>query len=116
MAILGAMSSQNRGPQLGRDYWAKVIGAFDQSGQTQREYCESHGIGYSAFRNWLYRLRHEVGGKPRRKRGKGQFLQVVPTHPMPGGLCKLRVGDAEVFFSELPPASYLGELLRTMDR
>ena len=116
MAILGAMSIQKRGPRLGRDYWAKVIGAFDQSGQNQREYCESHGIRHTAFRNWLYRLRHEGGDQSRHRRGKGQFLQVVPTTPKPGLFCKIRVGAAEVFFSELPSASYLGELLRTMDR
>lgn len=110
------MSSQKRGPRLGRDYWARVVETFDKSGQNQREYCESHGIRYTAFRNWLYRLRHEGGGQPRRRRGKGQFLQVVPTPPMPGVLCKMRVGSAEIFFSELPPATYLGDLLRTMDR
>jgi hypothetical protein len=30
--------------------------------------------------------------------------------------CKLRLGDAEVSFVELPPASYVAELLRLMDR
>jgi hypothetical protein len=115
-AILGAMSSQKRGARLGRDYWERVIEAFGRSGQNQREYCESRGVRYTAFRNWLYRLRHEVGTQPRCRRGKAQFVQVVPTAPVPGVLCKVRLGTAEVFFSELPPAAYLGDLLRTMDR
>jgi hypothetical protein len=43
-------------------------------------------------------------------------LVSLPTAQEGATACKLRLGDAEVSFAELPPASYVAELLRLMDR
>ena len=111
-----SVSKQKCEVRRGRDYWAGVVGEFEGSGLTQREFCEKRGVKFTAFRNWVYRLHGNVGAKPGRKRVGGQFVQIVPSSARPGVLCKLQVGRAELFFSELPPATYLGDLLRLMDR
>jgi hypothetical protein len=110
------VSKQKSDVRRGRDYWAGVVGEFEGSGLTQREFCERRGLKFTAFRNWVYRVRGKVGAKPGRKRVAGQFVQIVPSSPKPSVLCKVQVGRAEIFFSELPPAAYLGDLLRLMDR
>ena len=116
------VSKQKRGVRRGRDHWAGVVGEFEESGLTQRQFCESRRLKFTTFRNWLYRLRGKVYGQKSRKGasgaqgGAGRFVQVVPSSPKAGVLCKLQVGRAELFFSELPPTEYLGDLLRLMDR
>lgn len=109
------MSKQKRGVRRGRDYWSGVVGEFEGSGLTQREFCERRGVRFTAFRNWLYRLDGKPHAPSRRKR-QGGFVQIVGAASPPNVMCRLRVGRAELVFSELPPAEYLGELLRLMDR
>ena len=100
----------------GREYWARIVAAYASSGLTQRAYCERNGLKFTAFRNWVYRLRSNGDAQSGRKRAKGQFVQLVPALPKAGVLCKVQVGKAELFFSELPPVGYLSEMLRLMDR
>jgi len=109
------VSNQRREVRRGRDYWVGVVGEFAGSGLKQREFCERRGVKFTAFRNWLYRLRGTSNRQSGRKRRAGGFVQVVPA-PKPNVLCKLQFGRTELFFSELPPTEYLGALLRLMDR
>jgi hypothetical protein len=111
------VSNQRREVRRGRDYWVGVVGEFAGSGLTQREFCERRGVKFTAFRNWLYRLRGTSNRQSSRKRRAGGFVQVVPApKPKPNVMCKLQFGRTELFFSELPPTEYLGALLRLMDR
>jgi hypothetical protein len=110
------MTTQRREGQQGREYWTAKVAEFGGSGQTQREYCEQRGLKFSVFRNWLYSLRREAPGRSKPGKSSGRFVQVVPSAPKPIVVCKLQVGRAEMLFSELPPAAYVGELLRLMDR
>lgn len=92
------------------------MGQFERSGKRQAEFCADRGLGLSSLRHWLYRLRREErdGAK-----GGGRFVPVVVSTTTPvesGAVCKLRMVGAEVSFAELPPASYVAELLRLMDR
>jgi hypothetical protein len=89
---------------------------FEGSGLTQREFCEKRGLKFTAFRNWVYRLRRTGQVRPGRKRRGGGFVQIVAAAPKPNVMCKLQLGRTELFFSELPPTAYLAELLRLMDR
>lgn len=89
---------------------------FERSDEGQEEFCARRDLGLSSLRHWLYRLRRE-----RRESGKpeARFVPVVvsPATPPDGtGVCKLRLVGAELSFAELPPASYVAELLRLMDR
>ena len=104
------------GARRGREFWTEVVGKFESSGLTQRDYCEQNGLPINAFRNWLYQVRGKAYAQPNRKSARDRFIQVVPAAPKPLVLCKLRVGSAELVFSELPPTAYLSDLLRLMDR
>lgn len=110
------VTKQKRGVRRGREHWAGIVGEFEASGLTQRGFCERRGVRFTAFRNWVYRLRNggpvQPGGK---KRGSG-FVQIVAAAPKQYVVCKLQVGRGELLFSELLPAEYLGALLRLMDR
>ena len=107
------MSKIKKTGRHSREYWVSLVGKFEQSGLSQREFSESQGVRESALRYWLYLLRKE--GR-RRPKPTGRFVQVTPATPGIGTTCKLRLGNAEVTFSELPTAGYVGELLRLMDR
>jgi len=111
------VSKQKREGRQGLDYWADVVGEFAATGLTQREFCERRRLKFTTFRNWLYRLRGAAQPPRAVRKGKGGgFIQLVPSSARPTVLCKLSVGRAELFFSELPPTEYLGDLLRLMDR
>jgi hypothetical protein len=75
----------------------------------QRQFCESRGLKFTTFRNWLYRLRGKVYGKgfSGTQGGAGRFVQVVPSSPNPGVFCKLQVGRAELWL-QLGHASFAG--------
>ncbi len=110
------MSKQQRDVRRGREYWAGLVSEFEGSGLSQREFCEKRGLKFTAFRNWVYRLRSTREVRPGRKRRGGGFVQIVAAAPKSSVMCKLQFGRTEWFFSELPPTAYLGDLLRLMDR
>lgn len=110
------MSKQKNVVGCGREYWAGIVEKFEGSGLTQRDYCKRNGLSFNAFRNWVYQVRGKAYAQPNRKSARNRFIQVIPSSPQPTVLCKLRVGSAELIFSELPPVAYLGDLLRLMDR
>jgi hypothetical protein len=92
------------------------VAQFERGDERQVDFCHRRGLGLSAFQHWLYRLRREQGAAP--KPAAARFVPVVVTAkgtdvPI---ACKLRLGGAEVSFAVLPPATYVAELLRLMDR
>jgi hypothetical protein len=95
-----------------------VVAQFERSGERQAEFCARRSIGLSALQHWLYRLRREArkAGKPGKPAER--FVPVVVSRAAPTDttVCRLRMAGAELSFSELPPASYVTELLRLMDR
>lgn len=88
---------------------------FERSGERQAVFCARRSVGLSSLRHWLYRLRREgrKAGKPAER-----FVPVVVSAAPRDGtaVCRLRMAGAELSFSELPPAGYVVELLRLMDR
>ncbi|MEO8181159.1 MAG: hypothetical protein ABI895_20165 [Deltaproteobacteria bacterium] len=99
-----------------RAYWTRIVAQFEGSGERQADFCARRGLGLSSLHHWLYRLRRErrESEKPARR-----FVPLVVSPPASregATACKLRLGGAEVSFAELPPASYVAELLRLMDR
>jgi hypothetical protein len=92
------------------------VAQFERSGEGQADYCTRRGLGLSSLRYWLYRLRRE-GREVTKPRAR--FVPVVVSSATSAegvAVCKLRLVGAEVSFAELPPASYVAELLRLMDR
>jgi len=35
--------------------WHEIIKSWEASGQSQRAYCQSHGLNYNQFRNWRHK-------------------------------------------------------------
>jgi hypothetical protein len=96
----------------GRAYWTRVVAQFEGSGEQQADFCTQRGLTLSSLHNWLYRLRRE---QREAKKPAGRFVPLVVSSPTPlKGVtaCQLRPAGAEVSFAELPPASYVAELLR----
>ncbi|HYD51983.1 MAG TPA: hypothetical protein VEA99_05125 [Gemmatimonadaceae bacterium] len=42
-----------------RARWVKLVGDFEASDMTQREFASQRGISFSNLRNWIYKLRQE---------------------------------------------------------
>lgn len=102
---------RKRSERKGQEFWTKVVGEFERSSLSQREFCAARRLGLGTFRYWLYRLRRrtEASTGPR-------FVPLVASNsPLPGS-CRIRVGQAELSFSTLPEPKYLAELLQLMDR
>jgi hypothetical protein len=95
-----------------REYWTGVVAEFESGSQKQQQFCEQRGLEVGTFRQWLYRLRNEAKGKGA---GPSRFVTVRPTMAL-SGACQLRVGAVTLGFMELPPAKYVAELARLMDR
>lgn len=87
---------------------------FERSGERQADFCAQRGLGLSSLQHWLYRLRRE---RREGERAAARFVPLVASAAPSGATaCKLQLGGAEVSFADLPPASYMAELLRLMDR
>jgi hypothetical protein len=94
------------------------VAQFERGDEGQTEFCERRQLGLSSLQHWLYRLRREA------REAKETGARFVPVVAKPAAAsssdgtaaCKLRLVGAEVSFAELPPASYVAELLRLMDR
>jgi hypothetical protein len=92
------------------------VAQFERSGERQADFCARRDLGLSSLHHWLYRIRRE---RRESEKPAARFVPLVvspPTPPTATTACKLRVGGSEVSFAELPPASYVAELLRLMDR
>jgi len=95
----------------GRPYWLPIIADFESADYSHEEFCDEYGLNLGTFRAWLYRLRAEgVTAAP-------SFVEVIAADPRPRGrdACVLRLGQAELGFSELPEAQYLAALVGAVD-
>ncbi len=96
-----------------REYWTEMVAEFEKSGLKQRMFCEQRSLHADTFRHWLYQLRREAkGGSSKASR----FVTVRPTSAALTAECQLRVGAVVLSLCELPPAKFMAELARLMDR
>jgi hypothetical protein len=96
-----------------REYWAEVVADFEKSALKHGEFCEQRGLEAGTFRHWLYHLRREAKGEVATQ---SRFVTVRPTIATMTGACQLRVGAVAMSLYELPPAKFVAELARLMDR
>lgn len=94
----------------GRAFWVKLVGRWQRSGKSQREFAEGQGVSVCTLQYWVYKLRDEsTESKPP---PKGAFVEVQGAElgAVSRG-CRLRMGEALVLeLPELPPATWLREL------
>jgi hypothetical protein len=87
------------------------VGDFEQSSLTQRAFCEARSLEWGTFRYWLYQVRREATGHQ-----SVRFVPLVASEAASQSSCRVRCGDVELSFADLPEPGYLAELLRLMDR
>ncbi len=107
------VAKRRQAARRARGFWAKVVAEFESSSLKQHDFCRRRGVELGTFRHWLYRLRHE--GKKARPE-KARFVPLVSAATASATSCRLRVGQVELAFGSLPPAGYVAEVIRLMDR
>jgi hypothetical protein len=45
-----------------RSEWARIVRAFERSGQSHADFCAERGLRVWSFRSWLYRMRRDRAG------------------------------------------------------
>lgn len=50
-------------PSKGHDFWVEMIGRYERSEGTQKEFCLRHDLAMSTFTKWLSKIR-TVSKKP----------------------------------------------------
>ncbi len=68
----------------GAPFWQPHISAWQQSGLTQKAYCEQQELRYSTFGYWVRKLRR-AAEPATEKKGAG-FVPVIPATVQPAGL------------------------------
>jgi hypothetical protein len=80
-----------RRPWRSAAQWEELVGEFDGSNETQREFCERKGLGVSTFRKWRQRESASRGPGPAFK--EVGFVELTPGMATPSGIT-LHVGQA----------------------
>ncbi|WP_419595130.1 IS66 family insertion sequence element accessory protein TnpA [Thiolapillus sp.] len=68
----------------GASFWQSHIAAWQQSGLTQKAYCEQQELRYSTFGYWVRKLRRAA--EPATKKKGAGFVPVIPATVQPTGL------------------------------
>jgi hypothetical protein len=93
--------------------WSELVRTWADSGQSQTEFAQRHGLGLAAFRYWVAKRREASAGlEPMR----GRFVAVVCPEPVLPPLAVGRPvvvgwGSLEVEMAELPPVAWLRQLV-----
>ena len=68
----------------GAPFWLSHIAAWQQSGLTQKAYCEQQELRYATFGYWVRKLRRAT--EPATEKKGAGFVPVIPTEAQPTGL------------------------------
>lgn len=61
-----------------REYWSKLIGEQEASGQMVRPFCRERGIGEHSFYQWRKRLREDGGVRFARLETTAASIGIAP--------------------------------------
>jgi transposase-like protein len=48
--------SSSRAPRRSAEQWQALVEQWQQSGQSAKDFCREHGLGYASFCQWRKRL------------------------------------------------------------
>ena len=68
----------------GAPFWQSHIAAWQQSGLTQKAYCEQQELRYTTFGYWVRKLRRAA--EPATEKKGAAFVPVIPGTVQPTGL------------------------------
>ena len=81
-----------------------LVRDFEQSGLSKVAYCERKSLHIAVFSYWYRKYHQSI------MESEGEFIE-VPGLSKPRIKLELECGRARLMFYELPPASYLGQIL-----
>lgn len=88
------------------------IGRWQQSGLTQKAWCEQNKVAYSSFHYWYRLFRNEQTGN--KQTNRDGFVQLLVQNPLSvNPWCELVVGDGrKIFFHQPIAAEFIRSLLQ----
>ena len=104
----------------GRDFWEQHVNALRSSGQTAKDYARDHELSVHALGWWRRKLhpalpKRSAGAMVAPKASKFVALKVsgpIATPPM--GVTVLLAGEVRLQMAELPPPTWLAEVIQAM--
>jgi transposase-like protein len=89
---------------------ARLLTLYRESGLTQRDFAEQHGIKLTALRQWLYRPGKQA------LQAKPLFQELIVAPPTPGWAAEMTLGKAvTVRLSQEAAAMFFNQLLERHD-
>jgi len=81
-----------------QERWAKLVAAWQSSGQTAKAFCEARGLGYASFCQWRKRLAAAPGALNANQEDAPAFIDLSSLGARPdldgkGWHIVLRLGD-----------------------
>ncbi|WP_294042793.1 IS66 family insertion sequence element accessory protein TnpA [Thiolapillus sp.] len=93
----------------GASFWQSHIAAWQQSGLTQKAYCEHQELRYSTFGYWVRKLRRAA--EPATEKKVAGFVPVIPATVQPTGLTLSLPNGLEIRGIEANNLSLVRDLL-----
>ena len=84
---VGRSSGRRRDPELERQ-WRRRVAAWRESGQSAREFCETHGLSVPALYSWRRVLKQR---DRERSEGASPFVAVDLAPPPPEGTAPIEI-------------------------
>ncbi len=94
-------------PQV-REHMFSLIEQWQQSGLTQKTFCEQHAIRYYVFHYWFKRYRMQQAGED----NAGSFVKLQVVKPSSGGAVEINYpGGIRIIFHDQVSSNYLKSLV-----
>jgi transposase-like protein len=106
--------SQKRASQRSYAEWDRLVDEWGESGQTQKEFAEAHGINAKTFQGRVWRSQRRRGFVTKGKAEPCGFVEVAAPSPVASkgrGECRITVSNLQVEFSSSSEAAWITEIL-----
>lgn len=89
-------------------HWCGLIAEYEESGQTQREFAQTHGVGAKRLSRWVRKL-GKIDATPNHRGNSGGLVKIVAPavrSTVEGDwACRIETGAVTVYLQERPPAA-----------
>ena len=110
--------SQKRASERRYAEWDRLVDEWSESGQTQKEFAEAHGIKAKTFQGRVWRSRKRRGHGTKNKSVPCQYVEVTApseVETVGGGACRITMSNMQVEFSgSSSETAWITEILSKM--